>query len=319
MNILITALGTLNSTFISKYLKRCGNFIVGVDIYPKAYIKASSEIDRFYQVSSVNDMDKYIKELLDICSRNNVDTLIPIIDEEIAYLSSHKKMFKNIGVDICTPDYETVKMCRNKLLTFEIIKKELPEVYIKTQLLKHVNKDDITYPSFAKPISGRASIGCEKIVDEFALDYVIHKVNPEEFILQNFVEGEFFAVDFIRDIKSKKFFCVSRQELVRNKNGCGTVVKITENKDLEFYTKKIAEILNYNGVGNIEFIKHDGRYYMLEVNPRFPAGTAYTVMSGADFINDEIKIIKEQCISLNYNVKIGTIFTRRYETYEYTE
>lgn len=319
MNILVTALGTLNSTFISKHLKKCGNFIVGVDIYPKNYIKTSEEIDKFYQVPSIYEMEKYTEELFNICKTNKIDTLIPIIDEEIEYFSKNKDRFKNIGVDICTPEYETVKLCRNKLLTFELIKNKIPEVYIKTQLFKNINKDNISYPSFAKPVSGRASIGCEKITDKITFEYINHKVDPSTFILQDFVEGEFYAVDFIREAKTKKFNCVARQELVRNKNGCGTVVKIVDDVNLKRYTKEIAEILNYNGVGNIEFIKQNDNYYMLEVNPRFPAGTAYTVMSGADFINDEIKIIKNREVDLKYDVKVNAIYTRRYETYEYTK
>ena len=71
---LVTALGTLNSTFIANHLKKQGFYVVGTDIYPKNYIQATKEIDAFYQTHSVYEMSKYVDDLLKICKTENIDS-----------------------------------------------------------------------------------------------------------------------------------------------------------------------------------------------------------------------------------------------------
>lgn len=315
MRVLVSALGTLNSTFIINFLKKQLNYVVGVDIFDSEYIQASKEVDKFYKVSSIFEMEKYENEIIEICKKEKIEYFIPIIDEEILYFSNKKDIFKNFGVKICTPDYKTVEKCRNKYKTFEIIKNSVPEVYVETYKLSEY-KNEFNYPFFVKPISGRASIGCQKVLSEKHFEFIKEQSNPEEFIVQSFLEGRFIAVDFICDIKTNTFFALAREELLRNKNGCGTVVKIIKSDYIENIVKKIAFSLEYNGVGNVEFIEKEGVLKLIEVNPRFPAGIEYSVRAGADLINDEIKIINNQKIDTNYKIKFDTIFTRRYEAYE---
>ncbi|MBR1967471.1 MAG: ATP-grasp domain-containing protein [Lentisphaeria bacterium] len=316
MRILVTALGTLNSTFISNYLMKKGHYIVGVDIFSKEYIRASNEVSKFYTVPSIYEMGNYKKALFNICEENKIEYIIPIIDEEILYFSGIKNEFENIGVKVCSPNFETVQNCRDKFKTFEIIKKHIPEIYVKTIKISNYN-NEFDYPFFIKPNSGRASIGCVKIKSKKHFDYIKEECEGQDFIVQEFLQGKFIAVDFINDIKNNQFFALSREELLRNSNGCGTVVKIFKSQEIENIVRKIANTLNYNGVGNVEFVINDNKISLIEVNPRFPAGTEYSVRAGADFILDELKLIQGKQIETNYNINYDTIFTRRYEAYEY--
>ncbi len=318
MRILVTALGTLNSTFIANFLKKTNNFVIGTDINESFFIQASKEVDKFYKVSSVYNIEKYEKEIFDICKKENIEYIIPIIDEEVYYLSQNKDKFLSIGTKVCTPDSSCVDICRDKYKTFELIKKEIPQIYVKTHKLSDYTNTG-RYPFFIKPVSGRASMGCFKVTSPQCYDYVKSECTPEdEYLVQKFLEGKFITVDFINDINTGEFFAIPREELARNKNGCGTVVKIFKDAEIENTVKKIAEITKYNGVGNVEFILQNDKLNLIEINPRFSAGTEYSVRAGADLITDELNIIDKQNIKPDYKIKYDTVFTRRYEAYEYT-
>ena len=318
MRILVTALGTLNSTFIANFLKKNNNFVIGTDINDSFFIQASKEVDKFYKVSSILEIEQYEKEIFEICKGEAIEYVIPIIDEEVFHLSKNRDKFLNIGTKICTPDIDCVEICRNKYKTFELIKKEIPEIYVETyRLSDFVNS--ARYPFFVKPISGRASMGCFKVTNQQCFDYIKSEcTNENEYIVQNFLEGKFITVDFINDADTGTFFAIPREELARNKNGCGTVVKIFKDAYIENTVKKIAEIIKYNGVGNVEFILQNNKLNLIEINPRFSAGTEYSVRAGADLITDEINLIDKKNIKPDYKIKYGTVFTRRYETYEFT-
>jgi carbamoyl-phosphate synthase large subunit len=313
--ILISALGTLGGSFLAKELS--GNYyIIGTDIYPASYIPASSIVDTFIQVPSVLEEDSYFKNLILICKKYEVDFLIPVIDEEILLLAKNKEYLLDIGVTPMVPDLSTVLICRDKKATFEFFDREMPAISIKTFLLNEYN-GTLSYPIFLKPRSGRASIGCQVIPDEETFSLIKKRTEGNQYIIQEYIHGEVLSVDFINDIKTNSFACIAKKELLRNKNGVGTVVKILHDDKIINICSNIARKLNYKGVGNIEFIvTRTGEYNVLEINPRFPAGTEFSVLAGGDLIHDSLKIHQNFDVSLKYNIKYNTIYSRHYTVFE---
>lgn len=291
MRFLLTALGTNNNSTICKYLtKDSKNYVVGADIYPESYIPSTKLTSKFYQVSSVYNMSKYFDQIIDICRQEKIEFLFPVIDEEVAYFSEHIEEFDKIGVRISCSDKQSISICRNKLKTFELVQDKIPEIYTKTVLASRWQPD--ATPAFMKPISGRASIGCVKIENKQQYEFYKSQLDLDDYIIQEFIEGQFFTVDFINDPVANSFACVARQELVRNKNGCGTVVKIIHDEFLEHVVARIAQCLNYRGIGNCEFIKSDnGKYHLIEINPRLSAGIDYSIRAGFDVIGNIISVI----------------------------
>lgn len=72
--------------------------------------------------------------------------------------------------------------------------------------------------------------------------------------------------------------------------------------------------LNLNGVVNAEFFYCDGEYKIIEINPRFPAGTSFSVLAGCNMPLNAIKIANgEPCIDCD--IAYGKHLAKRYETY----
>ncbi len=312
---LLTALGTNNNSTVCKYLKEnCNNYVVGTDIYPENYIPSSKITDKFYQVSSVLNMDEYIKELYDICLKENIDYLLPVIDEEVYAISLNKVKFEDIGVKITCSNSKSIEICSNKLKCCKFLKENFPLVYIKTNILS----ENITgnYPLFIKPINGRASNNCFKINSKKELDLYQKVLSAEKYIIQEYIDGDFYTADFVNDNVNKKFYCLIRQELVRNKNGCGVVVKTVKNNSIEKLIKDIINKIGYTGIGNCEFVINKNRVYIIEINPRLSAGIDYSIKSGFDVIKAELNMIEEKEQDINTKFLYNKIFVRRYETYE---
>jgi carbamoyl-phosphate synthase large subunit len=314
MVILISALGTLASKCILEELKKYNNnFIIGTDIYPKEYIVSSKQVHVFRQVTAVLEEEKYLDELINICMEYKVNLIYPIIDEEIELLAKNLERVIRTGAIPCVSNLKSINICRNKLLTYEIVNENMPEIAIQTKLLSQFNSSK-TYPLFIKPIKGRASIGCFKICSNADLNYYKSKVNCDEYIIQDYIEGRFFSVDIIRD-NNKNINVLVKEELLRNKNGAGMVIKTTKNKKLERIASKIVSIIDIKGAANLEFIYDGKNYRLVEVNPRLPAGTQFSCMAGFNLVNAQKDIMLGNEVKFG-EFKYNTIYSRRYETYE---
>lgn len=315
MNVLVTALGTMASACVVKQLRKKKDiYIIGTDIYPKEYIVTSKEIDYFIQVETVLNAEKYLNQLINICKKYAVEAIFPIIDEEVEILANNYNKFISIGTIPCISSLESVELCRDKLLTFKKIVDYLPDISIDTMNL-YEYKEQWKYPVFVKPRKGRASINCMKIDCKEDLEYQKNKLEGKDFIVQKYYEGRFFSVDIVRNPLDEKTLVSVREELVRNKNGSGTVVEIVENKYLEMICKSVAKLFNINGVANIEFIYDDKGYHLVEINPRLPAGAEYSCMAGLDLVNLQLDIMMKKNTNVS-EIKYGKVYARRYEAYE---
>lgn len=314
MRVLVTALGTLSARAIVNQLKKeYSNIeIIGMDIYPKEYIVTANEVDAFYQGPSVVGNDQYLDYIIAFCEKQKINYIFPIIDEEVELLSQNKEMLKAKGIIACVSDTSSVTLCRDKLQTFECIKEKVPNVYVKTFLLSEYT-NQIAFPVFVKPRKGRASIGCQRIDTLEQLNALKKEVESQDYIVQEYCEGNIFSIDIVRDTNNQ---CVGviRNELLKNKNGAATTVKITDDKQLIAIGKRIAEAINILGVCNIEVFEKEGVVRLIEVNPRFPAGTEFSCMAGVDLVNQHFRVINGGSV-VEENSQIDMIISRRYEAY----
>lgn len=108
------------------------------------------------------------------------------------------------------------------------------------------------------------------------------------YIIQPHIEGPVITVDYVRCDQSGHDFSVPRKELLRTKNGAGTTVEVFEDKELSNIVSYIGKTLNINGCVNMEFILNNGIYYLIDLNPRFSAGIAFSKVAGYDMITSHI-------------------------------
>jgi hypothetical protein len=62
------------------------------------------------QKENTESEEAYIKALVGICERENIDTIFPSFDPHVYVFSKNKERFKQVGVIIPIPDYETTSL-----------------------------------------------------------------------------------------------------------------------------------------------------------------------------------------------------------------
>jgi carbamoyl-phosphate synthase large subunit len=314
MNILVTAIGSMASAITLKKLREQnpGIKLIAADIFPKEWLWQSSLADVCYRVPKAVDTN-YVPVIFDICAENRVDYVIPLIDPEVDILSKNQQLFLNEGITICTSKSETVENCRDKLKLWNNFQSKNGFHTIPTYSDIDAAISTHDFPLVIKPKKGRSSAGVFKVNNILEVkDTILHS---DEIIIQPYLEGKIFTVDVIRDVHGN-IVSVPRKELIRSNIGAGLTVEIIENLELENISSMIANHLKITGAVNIEFIRHDGRFYLMDINPRFSAGIEFTVQSGYDIVNNQINAFRNLRIEPKNEIKKG-IYYKTYQTFSF--
>lgn len=280
MNILLTAIGSMSALCAINKLHKAGHKVIGCDIYPKEWHYEASLCDVFKQAPYANT-DEYIPFLIQLAKENDVKYIFPLTDLEIDVINAKRGLFESEGIIVCISSVETLKIARNKFALFEVFKDDAKVPSVPTfTAVDDLSK--ITFPCVAKPRNGRSSEGLCYLKNENQLKELKH---ISTYIFQEKLDGKICTVDYVRNPVTGDSFCVPREELLRTKNGAGTTVRIFHNERLEALVKYIGEYLKISGVVNMEFINHGNDFYLIDINPRFSAGVAFSCKTGYDFIN----------------------------------
>lgn len=312
--VLVTAIGTAASTTIVSQLRASGDYyIIGGDIYLKNQVATANDVDEFHTFPpSIRDLEGYIDFVVDFCKEHKVAFYFATIDEEVANLSANRRKFEEIGVKLCIPNDALVMTCHYKDQFSDWINANMPQIGTKRYgSFSEVEK----YPVFVKPIEGRASIGCRKIQSKAeAADLLKAGFAEKDYLIQEFNEGEIITVDLLRNARTGQKQQIQRIEHLRNSSGCGIAVEIVDIPALHAVCDELMKKLDLNGVVNAEFFHHEGNFKIIEINPRFSAGTSYTCMAGCDIVLNAVRIAEGQVCELGIPA-IGAHMAKRYETY----
>jgi len=312
--VLVTAIGTATATAVIRELKKTGGYyIIGADINPQNQIATSLDVDEFHQFP-YSTGDDYIPFALNFCKENQVDYYYAVIDKEVVNLAKNRERFMEAGTKLCVPNYKFAEKCHYKDVFGKWVAENVPQVAVR-QYDSLEDAENAEYPLFIKPVEGVASTGCRKIS---GFDELKTSVSAEEagktILIQDFVSGTNVTVDCIRNSLTGQKIQIQRRELLRNSNGCGIAVEIFSNPVLEEICNTLMEKLDLNGVVNMEFFETENGYRIIEINPRFSAGTIYSCMSGVNTVLNAMKIADGEPCEFG-EIAVGAHFAERYEAY----
>jgi carbamoyl-phosphate synthase large subunit len=311
---LVTAIGTVTATAVVRELKKTGDFyIIGADINKQHEIATSLDVDE-YHVFPLAVEPTYIDFAVDFCKKHMVDYYFAVIDKEVVKIAENRNRFEECGTKLCVVDHDFAAACHFKDRFGQWIRDNLPEVAIR-EYRSFDEAKAAEYPLFIKPSEGVASAGCRRIDSFKELEALVKPGElGTEYVLQDLVEGTNITVDCLRNRTTGQKLQIQRRELIRNSNGCGIAVEIFHNPELEKYCDAIMEKLDLNGVVNMEFFETKKGYRIIEVNPRFSAGTLYSCMSGGNTVINAIHIAEGEPCEYG-EIEVGAHFAERYEPY----
>src|SRR5262249_6792279 len=140
--------------------------------------------------------EAYIKAILKICEKENIDTIFPSFDPHVYVFSKNKERFQQRGVLIPVPDYEIVITPLDKYRTIraaEAIRFPCPQTYLPE------SEDEVRqiairlgFPLVIKPRFSSAGRGTAVVRDMSELLAKIHPVIETQSmpLLQEYIPGD---------------------------------------------------------------------------------------------------------------------------------
>lgn len=284
MNILILSCGTRN--LLVRYFKEPGSGfdnVIGTDCSP--YAPALYETDAHYLVPRMTQPD-YLDIILDICRKESIRAVLPLQEDELALIASHRKLFTDIGVTPVVSSLDAVNLCRDKYAFYQhLISHQLPALTSCDSFHAFLEKREAGHmdlPVFLKPTKGCGSIGIQK-VEHLELLEALCKYADEDYMIQNLAQGEEFGADIYVDMLTRRPVSVFVKKKLRMR--AGETEKSVSYKDDTLFDliRNTVASLDLSGPIDMDIFQVDGRYYISEINPRFGGGYPHAHNCGIHF------------------------------------
>ena len=334
VTVLITACGNVYMPGTTASIKNNGERkirLIGADMNHDDTILQM--VDQYYQVPRGDDPN-YAKAILDICVKEHVDVIIPIMSAELITLAENEEMFRNAGVTLSISNLESLKIANNKLALFEYMKaNDIPvPKFWQVNSVEDVDPaiEHIGVPVVFKTNEGSGSRGM-RIIDpsKSRFDILFHEKPTSAYVtLQDFKEtlqegdmppmlameylpGHEYTVDMLCD-NGKVLYNMCRRGL--NVQTSIILDGVVEDKpEITNLCAQVAEKLKLTG--NIGFdVKEraDGTPVIMECNPRATAGVSEFTASGVNLLYLNIKRCLGEPLP-EVTPKYGVIMKRRYQ------
>lgn len=306
MNILFTGVGRrieLLQAFrnaalvLNKELK-----IYGADMAGTAPALAYCDYTR--KVVAMKD-PRYIDNLLQICSTDHIDLLIPTIDTDLLVLSENKGRFEEIGTRVMISAPDKIRVCRDKNNTSQF--------FVDCGLNAPMPVNDwreykAGFPAFIKPKDGSSSINAFRVDNEEELE--IYAGQIEDYIVQPFVSGYEYTIDIFCDWDGEPISIVPRERMqVRAGEVLKTRIELDQKMIEEMRT--LCSAFKPCGPMTVQLIRDAaGIDWYIEINPRFGGGAPLSMKAGARSAEAILKLMEGEEVSYCTDIADGAIYSR---------
>ena len=282
MNILILSAGTRDKV-VQYFKKELGDRgrIIATDcsnLAPAVY-----DADAFYLVPRITAPD-YLDVILDICKKEQITGVFSLIDPELSMLAKERDRFLAVGTTPIISDYDLVETCFDKFRMYELLEKmQIPtgKCYVeKEAFYQAVERGEISYPVFVKPVKGSASIHINKVNSAKEIEVLFDLY--DDLMIQEFMDGQEYGADVYLDMISGKCTDIFIKKKIKMRAGeTDKSVSVKDEKLFELI-RRFTEDCGFRGMIDIDIFEIGDTYYISEVNPRFGGGYPHAYACGVN-------------------------------------
>jgi len=340
LTILITGAGAPGAPGIIKSLRRVRKRqirIIGVDVDPNS--SGFAMVDRWY-VGEKAESEEFIPSILQICKREKVELVIPLVTNELLKFATSTSEFDNIGTKVLVSSPEGLRIANNKYLLMKTCREHgipTPEFYKVTTWNEFEQAVySLGYPGvpvcFKPPVS-RGSRGFRILTEDIDfLDLLInykptnvftnlnnictilkHAKPFPELLIMEYLEGSEYSVDVLAN-NGVALIVIPRQ---REKIKMGiSFVGITENNpEITSYSSKISSLLKLHGNIGFQFKLDRNRVpKIIESNPRVQGTIVLCTAAGVNMVYSAVKIaLGEDIVDRQQDVRWGVRMIRYWD------
>lgn len=299
MNILITSVGIRGYLvrYFKEALKNKGKVFAADS---SEYAPALYDAQGYFIVPDVSNKN-YIHELIEICEENKINGIISHNDLELPILAKNKNEFSDKGIEVIVSEPEVIDICYDKYKTFVFMKKKgfsTPKTFVSLEeSLKEIERGDLDFPLIKKPRKGSASKGIKKIYNKKELQNEF--THRKDIVIQEFIKGDEYGVDVFNNSELIPVAIFAKKKIKMRAGETDKAISVYDEKLIEVIGD-LAKKLGFCGPADIDLIKRDDEYIIMEINPRFGGGYPLSHALGANFPDKIISLINKDTLETNY-------------------
>ncbi len=323
MNIAITGLNNVDSPGpgvpVIRGLRESKDFdgkIIGLiydSLEPGAYMEQVSDINYLIPYPS-NGLDALLQRIIAINEKEKIDVLIPTLDSELYGFTKLQPKLEELGIKTFLPTIDQLNFrAKDKLFDFAVKNGfKVPKNILATSIQDlYKISSELNYPTVIKGIFYDAYIvhNFEEALGAF------HKISSKwglPIIIQEFVKGQEYNIAALGDGNGDSIGAVAMKKLYITDKGKAWAGITINDPVLIQLSDKIIKSLNWKSGCELEFVKEEksNEYYLLEINPRFPAWVYLAVAAGQNLPDALKKLALGEKVEKFKSYEIGKIFIR---------
>jgi carbamoyl-phosphate synthase large subunit len=252
------------------------------------------------------------KKLIDICDREAIDAILPMTNKAIDFLDLQRQNFANNDLLAYLQDSKTIEICHDKQKLagfFENAGIAFPDTG-SAEMFAESNE----FPLIAKPKRGEGSKENFIIENERDLNFYAQKYPGH--LLQKFIYGEEYSVDWFSDKSGKPHVIVPRKRLAV-RGGEVMVSKIYTDPQIIELVKRVGLALKLKGPANLQgILDGQGQFLLTDINLRFGSGAIHTIQAGGDMPEYIYRdLLDERDAIKTPTIQNGNVMTRFHDAF----
>lgn len=260
--------------------------------------------------------DSFISRIDYILSKTPIDVIIPTLDSEILIYIRLQEDLLARGIHLYLPTQEQF-ILRDKIKLAQFFPPKgvrVPDTHIVNDVSQISEIGTQTgYPLYIKG-SLYEAYKAHNLQEAIKYFYELQSKWGLPIIIQKIVSGDEFNIVFIGNGEGEMLGFVPQRKLVITDKGKGFGGVVVRNPGLDAFAVQVCKALSWRGPGEMELIKgEDGNFYLLEINPRFPAWVRLAEGAGINLPAVTVLLALGKEIDPLPDYVAGTLFIRHAE------
>lgn len=260
---------------LARMLHQAGHTLTMAESSHIYFCRFSNAIDHHEKIPHPSeDEEGYIKGLLNLVDRYQIDYLIPGYDEGFI-ISKHKFRFPN-HVKLFVENSETIDLLNNKYTFTQLLKNQglnAPYTVMARdcdELKQILGSGEFNFPCIVKSIYSAGGLMARTVRENTDLNKLAIKYPC---IVQQMIPGRVWSTYSVAHRGKMTFFVSYFPIYVFRENGAAICFMTEYSQGVFDVVKTLVEATTYTGQIGFDIIEHpDGSFWPIECNPRITSG-----------------------------------------------
>ena len=243
--------------------------------------------DKMYMVPKLKD-PSYMETVLEICEKEKIKAVTSFIDPEIELLSAHREDFLSRGILPLCPSRATAHLCFDKYEMFKHLRSKgvrtVPTYRHLADFKAALERGEIAFPVFVKPVTGSGSVGARRVEDMATLEELFREAKFDYIIQKLMTQGDCDADVYVDCISHEVVSVFSKRKIETRIGGASKTISFKDPALFDF-VKEVCAALELSGPCDMDFFLDNGKYCLSEINPRFGGAYLHAYGAGVDFMS----------------------------------